>query len=93
MCYDVIIIKTPIYTVFGRSVKDGAATTINAAVNPTLNSQQAVYYSDCQPKVSSADSRFTPLSSMSYKVYGRHTLACIGMSSIRRSCGREALTT
>ena len=30
----------------GRSVPQGAVTTINCAVNPTLNSQQAVYYSE-----------------------------------------------
>ena len=33
-----------------RSVKDGAATTVNCAINPDLNSQQCVYYSDCAPK-------------------------------------------
>ena len=43
--------------VFARSPKTGAATTINAAVNPELNSQQAVYYVSCKPKISSADSR------------------------------------
>ena len=33
-----------------RNVKDGAATTINCAVNPELNTQQCFYYSDCRPK-------------------------------------------
>lgn len=32
-----------------RSMKDGAVTTINCAVNPELKSQQCAYYSDCQP--------------------------------------------
>ena len=35
---------------FMRSIKDGAATTINCAVNPALNSQQCSYYSNCAPR-------------------------------------------
>ena len=42
---------------FMRSVKDGAATTINCAVNPELNSGQCVYYSDCAPKQPTAIAR------------------------------------
>ena len=34
---------------FAKSPKKGALTTINCAINPTLNSQQAIYYSDCKP--------------------------------------------
>ena len=34
----------------GRSVPQGAVTTINCAVNPALNSQQAIYYSEGTPK-------------------------------------------
>jgi len=30
----------------GRSVEEGAVTIINCAVNPSLNSQQAVYYAE-----------------------------------------------
>ena len=33
----------------GRSPEKGAMTTINCAINPALNSQQAVYYSSCRP--------------------------------------------
>ena len=33
----------------GRNPEKGAMTTINCAINPTLNSQQAVYYSNCRP--------------------------------------------
>jgi hypothetical protein len=40
-----------------RSPKDGAATTINCAVNPELNSQQCIYYDSCRPTTSSAASR------------------------------------
>ena len=35
------------------SVK-GAATSLNAAVNPELNKEEFVYYSDCQPAHTSA---------------------------------------
>ena len=42
---------------FGSSVPQGAVTTINCAVNPTLNSQQAVYYSVGSPKQPSATAR------------------------------------
>ena len=41
----------------GRSVPQGAVTTINCAVNPTLNSQQAIYYSEGRPKQPSATAR------------------------------------
>ena len=40
-----------------RSPKDGAATTINCAVNPELNTQQCIYYDSCRPATSSAASR------------------------------------
>ena len=40
-----------------RTPRDGAATTINCAVNPQLNSQQAHYYSDCHVTQSSDLSR------------------------------------
>ena len=30
----------------GRSIEEGAVTIINCAVNPALNSQQALYYSE-----------------------------------------------
>ena len=33
------------YIGLGRSPEKGAVTTINCAVNPELNSQQAIYYS------------------------------------------------
>ena len=41
----------------GRSVPQGAVTTINCAVNPTLNSQQAIYYSEGTPIQPSATAR------------------------------------
>ena len=47
----------PLSLAFLRSLKDGAATTINCAVNPELNTQEALYYDSCRPKQSSADSR------------------------------------
>jgi len=43
--------------VIGRTPKDGAATTINCAVNPQLNTQQALYYDNCRPTQSSSISR------------------------------------
>ena len=45
----------------GRSVPQGAVTTINCAVNPTLNSQQAIYYSEGTPKQPSATARYIPM--------------------------------
>ena len=33
---------------FAKNPQKGALTTINCAVNPTLNSQQAVFYADCK---------------------------------------------
>ena len=41
----------------GRSVPQGAVTTINCAVNPALNSQQAIYYSEGIPKRPSVTAR------------------------------------
>ena len=35
-----------------RTAKAGAATSINCAVNPELNTQQCFYYADCKPSVS-----------------------------------------
>ncbi|CAI8041845.1 Short-chain dehydrogenase TIC 32 A, chloroplastic [Geodia barretti] len=40
-----------------RTPKEGAATSINCAVNPQLNSRQCLYYDSCRPTNSSADSR------------------------------------
>ncbi|XP_065911860.1 retinol dehydrogenase 11-like isoform X2 [Dysidea avara] len=34
----------------GRTPQQGAVTTINCAVNLSLNSQQAVYYNNCRPE-------------------------------------------
>ena len=42
----------------GRSVPQGAVTTINCAINPALNSQQAIYYSEGTPKRASVTARF-----------------------------------
>ena len=42
----------------GRSVPQGAVTTINCAVNPTLNSQQAIYYHEGPPKQPTATARY-----------------------------------
>ncbi|XP_065911854.1 retinol dehydrogenase 11-like [Dysidea avara] len=35
---------------FARTPQQGAMTTLNCAVNPSLNSQQAVYYNNCSPE-------------------------------------------
>ena len=32
----------------GRSPQEGSMTTLNAAVNPELNKEDAVYYVDCK---------------------------------------------
>ena len=37
-----------------RNCEKGAATSLNAAVNPELNKEEFVYYSDCQPVRTSA---------------------------------------
>ena len=42
----------------GKSAPQGAMTTINCAVNPTLNSQQAIYYSDGVPKEPTNTARY-----------------------------------
>ena len=42
------------FTGFTRDSVKGAATTLNAAVNPELNKpEEFVYYSDCKPKLTS----------------------------------------
>ena len=42
----------------GKSVPQGAVTTINCAVNSALNSQQAIYYSDGVPKQPTNTARY-----------------------------------
>ena len=42
----------------GRNPEKGAMTTINCAVNPTLNSQQAIYYSSCRPAQANDTARY-----------------------------------
>ena len=37
-----------------RDSAQGAANSLNAAVNPELNKEEFVYYSDCQPARTSA---------------------------------------
>ena len=61
-------------TVIGRSCKDGAATTINCAVNPQLNTQQALYYDSCRPVQSSAVSRWLLITTHCNGVYFQHYL-------------------
>ena len=46
-----------LFLVVGRTPVEGAATSLNCAVNPQLNSQQHFYYESCRPKLSSANSR------------------------------------
>ena len=42
------------FTGFTRDSVKGAATTLNAAVNPELNKpEEFVYYSDCKPTLTS----------------------------------------
>ena len=43
---------------FGRTAATGAATTLNCAMNPALNSQQHFYYDSCRPREPSADARW-----------------------------------
>jgi len=50
-----IIITVELPTMFyacclARTPQQGAVTTINCAVNPSLNSQQAIYYNNCRPE-------------------------------------------
>lgn len=49
------------YTVRGKSPQEGAATSINCAVNPELNSQQARHYADCRETPSSTAARYLRL--------------------------------
>lgn len=53
----------------GKSVPQGAMTTINCAVNPTLNSQQAFYYSDGMPKQPSNIARYSYINTMSALIF------------------------
>ena len=43
--------------VVGRTPVEGAATSLNCAVNPQLNSREHFYYDSCRPKLSTAESR------------------------------------
>ncbi len=45
------------HAVLGRKPDVGAATSLNCAVNPDLNSRQHFYYDSCRPKEPSAASR------------------------------------
>ena len=47
----------PLISAVAKNRQQGAATTINCAVNPELNSRQAFYYEDCRQKQSTAESR------------------------------------
>ena len=47
----------PFSLAFLRTAKEGAATQIYCAVNPELNTQEAIYYNDCAPDESSEVSR------------------------------------
>ena len=44
-------------TAVGHKPVTGAATTLNCAVNPDLNSQEHFYYGSCRPKQPSIESR------------------------------------
>ena len=47
------------YVGFMRTPEKGAVTTINCAVNPELNSQQAIYYtSNSRPEQASETARY-----------------------------------
>ena len=41
----------------GRKADAGAATSLNCAVNPDLNSQQHFYYDSCRPKDPNPEAR------------------------------------
>ena len=56
-----------------REPTEGAATSINCAVNPELNSQQCFYYDSCQVKQSSADSRYAFLNTHLHLCSHTHT--------------------
>ena len=43
---------------FARTPQQGAVTTINCALNPSLNSQQAVYYNNCRPEQAPVAARY-----------------------------------
>ena len=44
---------------FGQTPEKGAVSTINCAVNPELNSQQAIYYSsNARPDQASETARY-----------------------------------
>ena len=47
----------PLCVVGGREAEEGAATSVNCAVNPELNTQQAHHYIDCRATASSRVSR------------------------------------
>lgn len=78
-----------------RNVKDGAATTINCAVNPELNSQQCFYYADCRPKQPTTIARCIGRIYMYYVIEPKSPafphlflyFPSSEMNSTKRSCG------
>lgn len=54
--------------VFGRTPQMGAATSLNCAVNPDLNSQQHFYYDSCCPRQCSWDARWVILAIKHYRM-------------------------
>ena len=50
-----LCILSMLFLAIGRTPDAGAATVINCAVNPDLNSQRHVEYESCRPKTCTAD--------------------------------------
>ena len=59
-----------ILAALAKNRQQGAATTINCAVNPELNSRQAYYYEDCRRKESTADSRYISFPQRVFRTLG-----------------------
>ena len=51
MCSDAhtLFAHVHMYVAAGRTPLQGAATSLNCAVNPKLNSKKHFFYSDCKP--------------------------------------------
>ena len=77
-------------TAIARTPKEGAATTLNCAVNPDLNSQQALYYDSCKESPCNPDARCACVC-VCVCVCTNELIPLTGMSSTRRSSGEGVL--
>ena len=66
--------------VIGRTPEQGAATTLNCAVNPDLNSQQALYFDTCKEAPCNPDARCVCVCVCVCARVCAHTRVCVCVS-------------